>query len=700
MKIVAAVLASVSLMGLGEAQVCPTAEDYARSEKVMDTWHRVYGGKVTPRWLAGGTGFWFETKTRAGKRFRLVRCSDGHAWEAEGKEALAESAQTDAPLLAEALTAPKAESKPAAGDRTLSPDGQWQIFLRDGNLWLRGLQKKDAPAPTQLTYDGHAAFPYELGSVAWSPDGTRVAANRLRKATVPRLPLRASVPKDSLYPTVREVGYARAGDALDLRLPALIDIPNRRPIPLDVADLDPQYWLAPPVWRADSKAFTFDFVARGFGRYAIFEVSADGVRTARMDERAATFVPFKTRQRRDLAGHLSTLWVTERTGWRQLWRFFGDGRAPLPLTQGDFVVHEILRVDEAGGQAWFTAAGLVPGEDPYHRHLCVARLDGSGWRDLTPENAHHEIDLSPDGATFVDNASRPDAPYVSTLRRLADGAVLAELQRQDIADLLADGWRLPQVFHAKGRDGQTDIWGTLRLPRGFDPAKRYPVLEQIYAGPHDAHVPKAFLPCDYFSDIFTALGFVVVRIDGMGTAGRSKAFHDVCWKNLRDAGFPDRIAWMKAAAATRPWLDLGRVGIFGWSAGGQNAMAALLWHNDFYKAAIALCGCHDNRMDKLWWNEQFMGWPVDPTYAQNSNAVNAHLLKGHLFLINGEDDDNVDPATTLQVVRALIQAGKDFEQLYLPNTGHAISGPFVERKMKDFFVRRLLGQTPPPWPAK
>ena len=224
------------------------------------------------------------------------------------------------------------------------------------------------------------------------------------------------------------------------------------------------------------------------------------------------------------------------------------------------------------------------------------------------------------------------------------------------------------------------------------------MLEQIYAGPHDAHVPKNFLPCDYFSDIFTTLGFVVVRIDGMGTAGRSKAFHDVCWKNLRDAGFPDRIAWMKAAAATRPWLDLGRVGIFGWSAGGQNAMAALLWHNTFYKAAIALCGCHDNRMDKLWWNEQFMGWPIDASYAQNSNAVNAHLLKGHLFLINGEDDDNVDPATTLQVVRALIKAGKDFEQLYLPNTGHAISGPFVERKMKDFFVRCLLGQTPPAWP--
>lgn len=686
-----AALALALLVGAAGAQGRPTPEGYARSEKVQGAWGLVYEGPVAPRWLAGGKAFWFETRTRAGKRFRLVRCADGRRWEGDTKEALAAAVRPDAPEWAEALLAPKPEPKapPPAPDRTLSPDGRWQIFLRDGDLWLRGT-RRGAPAPVQLTHDGNGAFPYELGSVAWSPDGTRVAANRLRKAPAPTLTLRESAPKGSCYPTERTVPYARAGDALDLRLPALIDIPNRRAIPLDLSGLEPQYWLAPPLWRADSKAFTFEFVARGFGRYAVMEVSADGVRTVRMDERAETFVPYKTRQLRALEGNRSTLWVTERTGWRQLWRFFGDGRAPLPLTRGDFVVRRILRVDEASGQVWFTAGGLVPGEDPYHSHLCVARLDGSGWRDLTPENAHHEIGLAPDGGAFVDNASRPDRPYVSTLRRLGDGAPIAELQRQDVRDLLASGWQMPQVFHAKGRDGKTEIWGTLRLPHGFDPAKRYPILEQIYAGPHDAHVPKTFLPCDYFSDIFAALGFVVVRIDGMGTAGRSKAFHDVCWQNLRDAGFPDRIAWMKAAAADRPWLDLGRVGVYGWSAGGQNAMAALLWHNDFYKAAIALCGCHDNRMDKLWWNEQWLGWPVGPQYEANSNVANAHRLKGRLFLINGEADANVDPATTLQAAHALIQAGKDFDQLYLPNTGHEISGPFVERKMKAFFVRHLL----------
>ena len=186
----------------------------------------------------------------------------------------------------------------------------------------------------------------------------------------------------------------------------------------------------------------------------------------------------------------------------------------------------------------------------------------------------------------------------------------------------------------------------------FDASKSYPVVEFIYAGPHDSHVDKDFKPAHHLVSKLVELGFIVVSIDGMGTSNRSKAFHDVCWKNLKDAGFPDRIAWMKAAGAKYKYMDLNRVGIYGWSAGGQNAMAALLFHNDFYKVAVALCGCHDNRMDKIWWNEQWMGYPIDASYSTSSNVDNAYRLKGKLLLINGELDDNVDPASTLQVVSA------------------------------------------------
>ena len=176
----------------------------------------------------------------------------------------------------------------------------------------------------------------------------------------------------------------------------------------------------------------------------------------------------------------------------------------------------------------------------------------------------------------------------------------------------------------------------------------------------------------------------------MGTNNRSKKFHDVCWKNLKDAGFPDRIKWIQAAARKYKYMDTSRGGIYGWSAGGQNAMAALLFHNDFYKAAVSFCGCHDNRMDKVWWNELWMGYPVDESYSRSSNVDNAHLLKGDLLLINGELDDNVDPASTLQVVDALIKADKMFEQLYLPGKGHSLGGSYELHRLYEFFNRKLL----------
>ena len=283
---------------------------------------------------------------------------------------------------------------------------------------------------------------------------------------------------------------------------------------------------------------------------------------------------------------------------------------------------------------------------------------------------------------------------VHDLRRVADGAFICRLEEADIAQLRADGWEPPEVFVAKGRDGTTDIWGIICRPRDFDPTRKYPVIEQIYAGPQGSFVPKSFSATRRFAAL-TDLGFVVVQIDGMGTANRSKAFHDVCWKNLKDAGFPDRILWHKAAAAKYPWIDLTRVGIYGTSAGGQNAAGAVLFHPDFYKVAAASCGCHDNRMDKASWNEQWMGYPVGPHYAECSNIDNAHRLRGKLLLTVGELDTNVPPESTLRLADALMRAGKDFELVVIPGANHGDGGPYGTRRRNDFFVRHLLGKEPP-----
>jgi dipeptidyl aminopeptidase/acylaminoacyl peptidase len=299
---------------------------------------------------------------------------------------------------------------------------------------------------------------------------------------------------------------------------------------------------------------------------------------------------------------------------------------------------------------------------------------------------------------YVDTWSRVDLATVSQLRRAADKQIISELERGDIQELIAAGWRAPEVFTATGRDGKTEIWGVIFRPMNFDPSKKYPVIENIYAGPQGSFVPKSFSAYNQMQSL-AELGFIVVQIDGMGTSNRSKAFHDVCWKNLGDAGFADRILWHKALAAKYAYYDITRVGIYGTSAGGQNSLGGLLFHPEFYKVCVSACGCHDNRMDKIWWNEQWMGWPLGPHYAASSNVDNAHRLKGKLLLIVGEMDTNVDPASTMQVVNALVKAGKKFDLLVLPGAGHTNGGPYGDRLRYDFFVHHLLGMEPPDWNA-
>jgi dipeptidyl aminopeptidase/acylaminoacyl peptidase len=357
------------------------------------------------------------------------------------------------------------------------------------------------------------------------------------------------------------------------------------------------------------------------------------------------------------------------------------------------VVRGVESINDQRREIVFRLGGIDPKEDPYHVHYARASYDGGTIIRLTRGDGTHQVRFSPDHRFLIDSYSRVDLGPIHELRRTSDGELICELERADLTSLRAAGWRPPERFVAKGRDGQTDIYGIIHRPTTWDPVKKYPVIEEIYAGPHGAHVPKSFSAYRPAQEL-AELGFIVVQIDGMGTSYRSKAFHDVCWRNLGDSGFPDRIAWIKAAAAKDPSMDLRRVGIYGASAGGQSALRALLAHGEFYHVGVAVCGCHDNRMDKVWWNELWMGYPVGPHYADQSNVTQAHRLQGKLLLIVGELDRNVDPASTMQVVNALIKADKDFDLLVIPGGGHGIGGPYGWRRLQDFFVRHLWGKEP------
>ena len=436
---------------------------------------------------------------------------------------------------------------------------------------------------------------------------------------------------------------------------------------------------------------SFVYNQRGHQVMRIVGILANtGVARTILGETDKTFIDYssKTYLHR-LPATRELLWASERDGYNHI--YLVDevaGKIKCQVTKGAWNVREVMAVNEEKRQLLLKIVG-VEGQDPYHQHFVRVDIDSGTVTRLTAGDGNHGIGFSPDGKWIIDKWSRVDLPQVVEVRRADDGKPVAELERADDAALLKTGWSRPERFSAKGRDGLTDIYGIIIRPTRFDPTKKYPVVEDIYAGPQDHFVPKNYGAWSHMNAM-AELGFIVVSIDGMGTNWRSKAFHDVCWKNLADSGFPDRIAWIKAAATTRPWMDLTRVGIYGGSAGGQSALAGLLHHGDFYQVGVADCGCHDNRMDKIWWNEAWMGWPADESYARNSNVTHAAKLTGKLLLVVGECDHNVDPASTAQVAAALQKAGKYYELLTIMNSDHgAAETPYGSWRRAEFLVRNL-----------
>ena len=394
-------------------------------------------------------------------------------------------------------------------------------------------------------------------------------------------------------------------------------------------------------WSPDGKEVTMEYNQRGHHLYQLLAMNAEtgSLRTV-VEERSDKFVNYSRLWRQFIHDGKQLLWTSERDNWNHLYLYdVQKAKVIRQITKGAWCVRDIQYVDEKNGEIYFTASGV--------------------------------------------NAK--------------DGKVLAQLESADISKIKKAGWVAPEVFVAKGRDNKTDMWGIIHRPTNFDPQKKYPVIEYIYAGPGSAYTPKSFLSYNWNMTSLAELGFIVVQLDAMGTSWRGKQFEEVCYKNLKDAGFPDRELWIKAAAKKYPYMAADNVGIFGASAGGQESTTAVLLHGDFYKAAYSSCGCHDNRMDKIWWNEQWMSYPIDSSYVECSNVENAHKLERPLMLVVGEMDDNVDPSSTYQVVNALVKADKDFELVVLPGVHHTMGENFGEHKRYDFFVKNLLGVTPPKW---
>jgi dipeptidyl aminopeptidase/acylaminoacyl peptidase len=769
-----ALLAALQPHGV-RAQSAPAVPDYARAERFLtwNTAKLVYGDVVAPRWFGAGDRFWYRVTTQRGAEFMLVETGGGTAPATrrpffdnarlaaaitlagdttispnrlpfreftlgdEGRDAGA----IEFDLRGRRYRCDVAAYRCTTGDTlssrvpyARSPDGRWEAFVRAHNVWIRRTDRSDS---AQLTTDGAELFAY--GSAAprpgqlirrtpvrpilqWSPDSRKIAVARIDERRVQTIPLYSSTsqrPKAYTYP------YALPGDSV---IPVfdtfILDIESRRAVRVDappqtaqangITGMRDSTWITVK-WAKDAATLYLTHADRGPRRLVLLAAdAATGATRVVAGDSSRTYVELNldgagTPNWRILSSG-DVIWFSERDGWAHLYRYAADGRLRNRITEGPWTVGDIVHIDETAGRIWFTARGREPGRHPAFAHLYRASLDGAGLQLLTPEDGDHTIRFAPDGRTFVDTWSRVDVPPATVLRA-ADGRVLRELEKADIAELVAMGWKPGEPFTVKARDGITEIRGVMWKPTNFDPAKTYPVLDHIYPGPQIAPSPTKFFPTNDDALVYATmgqvqalaeLGFIVVSVDHMGVNLRAKSFHDAWYANMGDNGIPDHIAAIQQLGARHPFMDLDRVGIYGHSGGGFASTGALLRHPDFFKLAVSTSGNHDNRTYYYGWAERYQGLLVRDTlrstdnYANQSNPALAGNLKGKLFLIHGDMDDNVHPAMSLQVADALIKANKSFDLLIMTDLDHGVTQhPYVIRRSWDFFVRHFLGTEPP-----
>lgn len=720
-----------------------TVDDYNRAYSLRQKYsaRNVLYSDVVPHWINKSDAFWYIRNTEKGKEYVKVDASDSKRIplfnheklsaalsELSGKEVEPYALSLNSVLFNErqdtlrfifdgkhwAYSLKKnrlvseGNVKPAApqphwmvvddeknGSPVTSPDGKYVAFIKNDNVYVREIS---TGKEKQLSIDGTLSN-YYSSYIQWSPDSKSVVSCRIRPIEKRYVYYVESSPSDQLQPKLHKQEYAKPGDELRFKVPCIFNVETGKALIPSTELFSHQYELLGPSWNDDSKAVTFEYNERGHKVYRVLEMSAtDGSVRTLIEEKEEKYVNYPRIYRNYLSDGKRIIWSSERDNYNHLYMYDrATGKPTHQITKGEWYVRGVQYVDEQNEEIYFSANGMNKNEDPYLIHYYKINFDGTGMVELTPEEGMHKCWFSADYKYLVDVYSKVDQAPVAVLRNASNGKICMNLEKADISALVENGWKAPEVFSAKGRDGKTDVWGIIYRPSNFDSSKKYPIVEYIYSGPGDQYVPKSFSSYNWWMTSLAELGFIVVQVDGMTTSFRSKEFEEVCYKNLKDAGLPDHIAWIKAAAKKYPYMDIDRVGIFGCSAGGQESTGAVLFHPEFYKAAYSACGCHDNRMDKIWWNELWMGYPVDESYSACSNVDNAHLLTRPLMLVVGEMDDNVDPASTMQVVNALIKAGKDFELVVIPGARHTMGDDFGEHKRYDFFVKHLMGVNPPSW---
>ncbi len=692
-----------------------TAADYARAEKMLsyNTTPLVDYAGLRANWLADNR-LWYRNTTAAGNEFVLINAADG------SRQVFPDQAKLNQAIGAASSSPIGSQSRNP--NEILSPDGKRAAFIRNYNLWMRDVA---SGKETQLTTDGVKDFGYATNNAGWtrsdravlmwSPDSKKIATFQQDERKTGEMYL---VSTQVGHPKLESWKYPLPGDenvtmiervVIEVENPAVIRFkmsPDQHRTTL-CDDISCNNDFSDTEWSADSSKIAFVSSSRDHKRanVRVADAATGAIRDVFEEVSPTQFESGTSSVNwRFLPASNEIIWFSERDDWGHLYLYdLTTGKLKNQITTGEGTVTRLLKVDEKNRVLYFLAGGREKGRDPYFQHFYSVGFDGKNLKLLTPEDANHEIDLSASGRYFVDRYSKPDVPSIFVLRD-SDGKLVANLEKVNVSRLQATGWKPPTTIVVKANDNVTDLYGLMFTPTNLDPNKKYPIINYIYPGPQGGSVgSRSFTASRGDNQALAELGFVVVMIDGTCNPSRSKKFHDACYGNMAENTLPDQIAGMRQLAKKYPYIDLERVGIWGHSGGGYATAAAMFRFPDFFKVGISESGNHDNRNYEDDWGERYIGLLTKDAsgksnYEDQANQNFAKNLKGHLLLAHGTMDNNVPPDNTLLVVDALIKANKDFDLIMIPNArhGYGAANNYMMRRRWDYFVRYLLGATPPP----
>ena len=743
-KLLVSALVVIPLFSIGQV----TVEDYQRAEMFLqqNLGKSIYRSWVSPVWQSDNSTFVYNVTTRKGKEFYRVNPDTKHKSVAFNHDALASLLSDSLGEKVEPYDLPISRIQQVGWDEltfwakerqwaynssqnllramvsnqpsrkeSQSPNGKWIAFISDGNIYLR---EKNSGQEHQLTTNGtpENGYGHTLSwyftrndskgekndyniEVYWSQNSQKLIVPKLDRRNTRWLQL-FKVDVEGYQSEIVSYERSLAGDtAVTMVDYYLFDVDDRTPIKVDLPANPAFLGTSFYTFKDSPKAYHVRYY-RGYKTRELFEVDLETGNTHSVltESYPKTFVDIYTETLEVDYKNDEFIWRSEQDGWSHLYRYrLSNGELKNQITRGSFYVYGVEHFDRKSGTIWFTAGGVDLSRDPYQKYLYSIDINGKRQKLLTPEEATHDISISPDKKYFVDNYSSHKDPNSAVVRNLKNGKVVMEVEQTDIDDLLELGWKPSEPFSMLADDGKTMLYGTIIKPTNFDATKKYPVIDGTYTGPHTIRTPKTFARSVLNMDLSLAeLGFVVVNIDGRGTAYRSKEFHDVSYARL-GYGLTDHVYVIKQLAEIHPYIDAERVGIYGHSAGGYDATRALLLFPDFYKVGVSSAADHDHRMEKIWWPELYQGFPVDSQYHNQSNVTNASRLKGNLMIVTGDLDNNVNPSATYKLAGELVKANKDFEFIVLPNDNHDTCywNKYFLRKRWDFFVKHLLGKDHP-----